>query len=591
MRDRLWPVGGFAALALAGMALAVQASPAQDLLTRARTDIAHGDGIAAEARISDARRKGASDNSVAALLGQAYLLQGEIAKAREWLTGRVFAPADAAGGWHALGLLEQREGNLSQAGRAYDKALALTPRDPVLWVDIARMRYAGGEHMLSIEAIDHALSLDPANARAVEAKGQLVRDQFGPLAALAWFKTGLSTHPDDPGLLGEYASTLADVGRASEALAVSRRLLGADPRNPRGFFIQSVIAARGGDFALARALLNRADDSLAKVPAAMLLDALILLEEGNPRLAVAALERLARMQPANSRVRDLLARALFVAGQHTYLVERMAGPAAAAGGTPYLNALVGRSLEILGDRQAAAPFLDRAIGAAPGFVHPVHAGGDFAWMLASGQAAMAGEQAERERIATPGNFSAQSRAGDAQLAMGKGGDAYARYRLAARVREPESLFLREVEALSQAGQGAQAVALVESWLGRNPQSRSAARLMAGLSAQRKDWKHSRLLLEYLVATGSDDDPRLLADLAFVYLRAGDADAARKAAMRAFGLQPSSPYAAQSLGLILAKEGRARNDAGALLAAARKGLGETPLVIEGLRLLDTHRPAR
>jgi len=584
MADIRLPVLSVLALVCAAGAQSLSAGPERDLLARARADLARGDGIAAEVRLGQAREKGAEVDEVAALLGQAYLLQGNNAQARSWLAGRSFSGPDAAAGWRALGQLEHREGRLPEAGRAYDRALGITPRDATLWIDIGRLRYAGGEHMLAIEAIDRAVALDPGNARVVEAKGQLVRDQFGLVPGLVWFEAGLAAHPDDIGLLGELAASLGDLGRATEALAVTRHMLALDPRNPRAFFIQAVLAARGKDHDLARSMLNRTRGRLDHLPATMALDGLIHLQSGNAGLAAQSFERLVRLQPANPRATALLARALFVAGDHRYLVERLARAADDPASSPYLCAVFGRSLEILGDRTRAASYLDRASLGAPGFVHPPAGGGDFAGLLATGHMAEADELAERERILAPGNFAGQARAGDARLARGEGLAAFARYRQAARVREPESLFLREIEALSQARKGHVAAMLAESYLAGNPSSRVTARLVAGLSAQQHDWPRARLLLEYLARTGAGDDPRLWADIAFVRLRAGDRDAAKEAAMRAWNLQPSSPFAAQALGLVFSLEGRRRREASALLDRAREALGDTPLVIEGRRVL-------
>ena len=110
-----------------GSALAVAAEAA-----------ARGDGIAAEVALNKAQAAGASRTDLAARMGEAMLLQGDLDRARQWLEPQRFSQADAALGWRMMGLLLRAERRLPDAGMAYDRALAIAPNDPLLWVDIAR---------------------------------------------------------------------------------------------------------------------------------------------------------------------------------------------------------------------------------------------------------------------------------------------------------------------------------------------------------------------------------------------------------------------------------------------------------------------
>lgn len=573
------------AAALAGSAGAAPSREAAGLIDRARAALAASDGIAAEARLDEALAAGAARSDVAALMGEAWLDQGDLEKAREWLGSGQFSSKDAATGWRNLARLERAEGNLPAAGRAYDRALALAPRDPVLWVDIGRLRYAGGEHLLAIEAADRALALGPGHPRALEFKGQLVRDSAGLAAALPWFERGITAAPDDLDLLADYAATLGDMGRARDMLVVARRMVELDPRDARPFYFQAVLAARAGRDAEARSILNRAKGRLDHVPGALLLDGVLNLRAGNPDLAVEVLDRLARRQPANALAQDLLARALFAAGEDLYLVQRFAPAAARPGASPYLLVLVGRALENLDRRAEAAPFLDRAAREAPGFVSPVAEGSPLGAMLAMGQGSAALAMTARDLAAAPGSAIALSRAGDARLAMGDGEAAFAYYSRAAGIRLSESLALRMVEALSRAGRGAEAVALTEAFLARQPGSRAAAYLAAGLAGQRGDWARARALLDHLVRTGGGRDPRLLADLSLACLKAGDVDAALAAGERAWRLHRASPAASQAWGMALAAKGGQDARAKTLLLKARATGGENPLLAEALVALE------
>ncbi|MFN5781330.1 MAG: tetratricopeptide repeat protein, partial [Novosphingobium sp.] len=134
-------------------------------LSAAADAAAQGQGIKVEAELRKALSAGASRSDVAARMGEAYLLQGDLRNAREWLEPAQFSKNDEALGWRLTGRLLRLEGKLPEAGRAFDRVLALTPNDPLLWVDIARLRYVGGEHLLAIAAAERALQAGPDNPR------------------------------------------------------------------------------------------------------------------------------------------------------------------------------------------------------------------------------------------------------------------------------------------------------------------------------------------------------------------------------------------------------------------------------------------
>lgn len=554
-----------AALALTATPSSASLQKAAELVAQAQRDLAQGDGIAAEVRLRQAMDKGAAREAVAAYMGGALLAQNQPDRARDWLAPGRFTRQTAALGFRTLARLEQMEGNLPAAGAAYDRVIALTPRDAELWVEIARLRYAGGEHMLALEAADYAFELDPSNVRVLELRGQIVRDRVGLVAALPWFKAALEKAPNDLSVLAEYAATLGDLGRAREMLATTRRILEIDPGNARAYYLQAILAGRAGRFDLARRLLDRIGAAKDTMPAGLLLEGVFELEAGNYVLATEALEKLLRRQPANAHARRLLVRALFQSGEYRQIVLRFGGDAERPDASPYLLTVVARSHEALGERERAAPLLDRAAAAAlpPGPVAPTTAGDE--------------SEAEAARAALPGNFEAQQRAGDVQLAMGRGDAALERYRLAARVRLPEDLMLRMVSAHRLSGREAAADALLHAYLAQHPRSEAAARLVAECAVAAGDWPRARRLLDRLLMNGGTRDVRVLVDLSLAQLRSGDARAAEASARAAYRLQRASPLATQAWGLSLATLGQRPNAAVSLLGKARVLIGDTPLL--------------
>lgn len=578
--------------------------PARESFTAARADLARGDGIAAEAHLRQTMALGASREAVAARMGEALIDQNELVKARQWLGQGRFAPKEALHGWRMLGLLERREGDLPAAGRAYDRALAIAPKSAPLWVDIGRLRYVGGEQVQAIEAADRALAFDPKDVRALEFRGQLVRDQFGLVAALPWFERALKLAPDDVAVLGEYAATLGELGRAKEMLVITRRMLEIEPGHPRAYFLQAVLAARAGKPELARSLMNRTKGKLRDMPAAILLDGALNVMVGNMAQAIEALDRLARIQPGNERARLLLAAAMMDAGHYRSVINTFAAASARGDAPVYLLLQVGKAHEMLGDRAAAAPLLDRAARLTGRPIHPILQDEPLGvlaarWrdsstaatgvpyirkLLDAGALAEAESVAERLRVAYPGSHAASSLAGDVQLVRGQAAAAVQRYEWAARVRLDEGLLMRLADGYGRSGRASAAVPAIEGYLAGHPRSRSAMRLAASLAGLQGDWERSRLLLEHLLVTGGERDAQLLADLAFARMKTGDDDAAIAAAERAYALHRASGITAQALGTVLAKAGKDMARAEALLKKAQAILGDNALLREARGLL-------
>lgn len=574
-RRRAWAAVLAAALCAApavpgleGRGWAQAPAEALALIVKADSDLARSDGIAAEMRLKQALARGATRADVAALMGEALIDQGRLDQAHGWLGAGDFTPATAARGWRALAHLARLKGRLPDAGRALDRAKALTPRDGGLWVEIASLRYAGGEHTAAIEAAELALELSPTDVGALVFKGLLVRDRFGLAAALPWLEAALAQDPDDMQALGEYAATLGDMGRAREMLAVTRRMLALDGRSPRALYLQAVLAARAGNTGLARKLLARAGDGVRNQPAAMLLSGALELEAGNHATAIDVLERLAARQPANARARLLLARAIYLSGDNRQVIARFAEAAMRADAPPYLMILVARAYENLGQRDLAAPLLDRAARDYTRPIAPAFEDSGVGAAIAAGNAASAQAQTGQWAAQAPGNAAYRSLAGDAELALGRPARALDHYREAARVRLPASLLIKMTAALEATGEGGEAARLVEARLAQDPANPAVIRLAAATARAKGDWRRVALLLETLRANGGGRDARLLIDIAHARTQAGDGDAALASAREAWRLQRSSGFVAQVYAAALRAAGQDGPDAAALRAKAR-----------------------
>jgi tetratricopeptide (TPR) repeat protein len=261
---------------------------------------------------------------------------------------------------------------------------------------------------------------------------------------------------------------------------------------------------------------------------------------------------------------------------------------------------VGRSYEVLGDRRAAAPYLDRAAAIHGPSIMPLANGeeaelalfrwGDDPYRLDAGVAKirkfLAGNTFAEAVTATKllserhgGSVDYQTLAGDVALALGDPEAALGNYRNAAKIRRSSSLVERMVAALQMLGRNGEARSLALDFLAQHPLDRGAAELAAYLAAEAGDWRQARVLFEHVRdLESSGRNPQLFAMLALANLRLGDVDAARKAAEAAYGMQRGNARAAYVLALSL-RHSRGRDaEARALLAKARRlGAMNDPLL--------------
>ncbi|QYJ05915.1 tetratricopeptide repeat protein [Qipengyuania flava] len=540
----------------------------------AQAELARGKPIAAEVFLERALEEGAERSAVAAFFGQAQLQEGDMRAAREWLGPGEFSDETRALGFRLLGELEMREGNLAEAGRAFDRSFEANPDSADLWVDIGRLRYRGGEQLQAIEAADRALELDEGNAEALRFRGQLARDAEGMMAGARLLERALASRPDDVGLRVEYAATLGDAGRASDALEVLRANGGEAAQNPRGLFVQAVIAARGGYFPLARTLLTRSELPQQEVAAAQLLSAIIDLQEENFASAAQTLDRLFARQPDNRRVRDLLAYALSRSDGERELVRRFGEFAAGSAGSTYLRTLVARAYETLDDREKAGILLDlAAVGNAnlsilPSATPPealavstVESGletRDYVRSaIAEREASRALGRARAFAERHPGSGDAFAILGDAEYARGNKRAAREAYERSASVRRPWPLTLRLAGTQDDAES---ATRVLEAYVRENPMNGEAAAILADAYAAEGNWEQANLLLDHAIGHGMGRVPWVLAARSVGALQGDDGETALALALAAHDLQPMNPLAIAALVASLPEsEEAARNE--------------------------------
>ncbi|ABC63158.1 tetratricopeptide repeat protein [Erythrobacter litoralis] len=587
-RKTLRGIFGVAVFALS-LAACSENTPEQPPLERAIAALEDGDGFGAELILRKMLADGVERSAISAFLGEAELIQGQPAEARRWLAEGAFTDATAGRGFHMLGRLEMREGNLPAAGQAFDRAIAFIPDDPRLWTDIGRLRYRGGEQGLAVDAAEHAVKLGPENSEALLFMAQLTRDSHGMAAALPWFERAIAAKPDQLDLMAEYAATLGDAGEAQEALAVIRDIASRNPGYLRSYYLQAVLAARAGQYDLARKLLFRSGGFVNDTPAGILLSGIIDLETGNFASAAQNFDKLSRQQPENAQVRELLARSLAMGGNHRELVYRFDEVAREVSASPYLQALVARGHEALGNRDKAAGLIDSAAKKQAENLAAVKPSGDFdnrnrtsatsgqealdlvRSYITSGRGPAAVTVAEDFRERFVGSADALSLAGDAALANRDVSRALDLYAQSARIRQSWPLARRRYFGLRAAGEAAQAQRLLEEYLIGHPGSTEPALLLARVHYDRGNSPRAGQLLDHALLAGGDRDPEILALRAVIALRMDQPELATRIARRGMEINPMHPATLQAMAMI------SREPLASALLAKANGSGNSPRV--------------
>ena len=579
-----------AAMTLAFGAAVALAQSEPDPIAEIEAALARGDGIAAEMAGKRLLAEGADRAALAGYIGAGELLQGDLRDAREWLGTGEFTPETAQRGFHALGRLEMAGGYFPEAAAAFDKALAMGEPTPEIWVDIGRLRYASGQQLLARDAAMRAVELGPQNPRALEFMGQLVRDAEGLRSGLIWFARGVVAAPEDLAVMKEYAATLGELGRAKDMLRITRTMISLDPNNADAFFLQAVLAARAGKMDLARRLMWRTGNEYDEVPAGIVLNGLLELHAGNARLAVEQFSELARRQPDNARVRLLLAHALYEAGDAREVVAEFEQEADGEGASPYLLVLVARSHELLGERAAAARYLDRAnrAGMAELMLLPPGMAGElalFRWgenpEIPQAMVAAIRQRLEQQDLAGASNLVSQLErrypassdvqvlAGDVALVARDPDRALMHYGEAAKVRRNFALVRCMAEAHLMANRLERADTVVRDHLYQHPRDSEAAAFGAWIAARRGDRDSAATLAQFAAQTGEGpSDPQVQALLAETELELGRLAEAEEAVRRAHWLHRANMRVASVFSRFMREKGGHEAEADALLVKVR-----------------------
>lgn len=550
-------------------------------LMQARTFLVLGDGVAAEAELRRAAALGTPATDSRHMLAEALLLQRDGPRALVALDGPTRFPAAAA---HAAARAHEMAGDYDAAADAFARALRLGPRDARIWTDLARFNLRTGNRLGAIAAADRAVQLAPRNVGALVLRANLVRSQYGLVAALPWYDRALAVDPEDVSAWVERAATLGDLGRAREMLAATRRALELDPANADARYLQAVLAARARDWPLARTLYDRIGGARVGGPAALLLGGIIDLHTNNDASAARRLAQLLDAQPGNVAARRLLGLARLRLGDprgalrdleplargqraDSYALTLLAAASAQTRNPAAAKKLLAAAATPVGGSGLLPPDLGGTLPN-PAFARAATLRTD----IARGLGWSASTGARRTAADSAGAPEAHLMAGDVAMLRGDPAAAALDFRRAANIAFTTPAALRLAEALQASGDGLGAANTVALFLGQNPNSLPAQRLLGNMRLAAGDWDGAIVAYER-VRRRVPRDAALLNNLAWAHHERGDSARALAFARLAYRTAPANAATQDTFGWMLLRNGRERARALALLNnASRQPLG-------------------
>jgi cellulose synthase operon protein C len=572
--------------------LAVKANPkwVEASLELAEVSLELLDGAGALAAVQSARAAGADPSDLQHFRGHALWLQGDFDGAEAALSGDVISEAHQVYAQRILARVYTDRGNFAAATSTLEVALSNAPYDAMVWTEMARMRFADGNQKGAIEAADKAIALDNENVRALEIRGRLARNQGGFRSALPFFEKALKVNPNDVPVLAEYAATLGDLGRARDMLKPIRKLVSINRFYGRAYYMQAVIAARAGEFALAKRILERAGDAANEMPGAIMLSGICEYQLGNFNYAANIFQRLVDMQPLNLQARRLLARAMFRSGDSFGTLDMLRSAAERQDADSYNLHLVARAFEATDQSNKSRPFLMRANSPAIrdtlvlseplSFLttqdeakrNPNDARRIIPYirnLVKSGDLGSAQSLANQLQARNPNVADAHILAGDVAILRGQRGAALSAYAKAQSISFSEALLLKIVDANRRNGNEAAARAAISAFFAENPNNLSALRLSAYVDLDMGKWQDALPKLEQLLARLGYGDVVLDANLARAYSAIGRNDIAIELADIAYRIDPANPMVTYTYGGVLFKAGKQPKAALELLKKAAK----------------------
>ncbi len=165
------------------------------------------------------------------------------------------APEDALA-WHERSAAAEAAGNLDDAFRSAQRAVALGPDMPDLHNHLGILSSRRGASAAALDSFDHALQIDPNNARAWTNKGNALHALRRGAEAADAFRRAMALAPADPDPRNGLGVLAVEAGDLARAATIFREVLATHPGLHESRLNLAVVYARQGLVADARAELR-----------------------------------------------------------------------------------------------------------------------------------------------------------------------------------------------------------------------------------------------------------------------------------------------------------------------------------------------
>jgi len=369
--------------------------------------LANSEVVAAEFQFDEAMRLGVNKAEVIVPLAKAMVAQGKQGQVMD--DPRLKASGLPSAIQLQLLLVQASAatdiGDTRRAAELVQEARAIDAREPGVWLAEVPLRIRNRQFTEALALVDQALKLNPSLSEAHYLKGSILHVQGQIPAALSAYDRAIALDSGHVETRLARAGIALDQGRDKDAQADVRELLLLAASDPRGTYLQALLAERAGDVKGAKEALKQVTDLLDPVPIGFIryrtqililnglahyglneyekakpylemalrqqpgsplnkLLAQISLAEPNVAHAIELLEAYTRAQPGDGQALVMLASAHMTQGRHAKATALMQ-EALRAKETPAFRTFLGLSLMRTGRDGNATTELERAYKSDP----------------------------------------------------------------------------------------------------------------------------------------------------------------------------------------------------------------------------------
>lgn len=482
------------------------------------------------------------------------------------------------------GEAQMRARHFGKAAEYFQKASELSPATPALHTALGVSRLGTGDNARALAELERGAALDTKGARAgiMLVMTHLRAKQYEPAQAavnalekqqpdnplVQNLKGGVQLARQDPTaarvsferavkLAPAYLPALENLARLDlaehkpeQARQRFETALRQDPKNTGLMTSLSRLAAMRGDSAEAMRWLERASKENPDALAPAILLSKAYLRTGERQKALVLAQKLQAGNPGNADALALLGQAQLESGDRAAALESSAKLAVLQPDSAPIQLRLATLQIAQNDQAGALQSVKKALSLQPGLLDAQVI--EASLLLARGGHAEALALARTIQQQHAGQSAGFMLEGDVLIAQNKPLAAVKLYEQAFGIGQSGPLMIKIHQALTLAGQDAQATTRLNAWLAEHPDDLSTRLYLAGTGLSGKQYK---LAIEQYEKIVRQDPNNLIAlnNLAWSYQQQKD-PRAQATAERAYQLGATSPTILDTLGWILVEKG-------------------------------------